>query len=63
MKHDDNITAGHKALFLSYVWNISIAIKLFKIKKLKIYLNSQNHRCYFKSISVFYFKRPSNKTT
>jgi len=28
-----------------------------------MYSNSQNHRYYFKSISVFYFKRPSNKTT
>lgn len=63
MKHEDNITAGHKASFLGYVWNISIAIKLLKIKKLKMYSNSQNHRYYFKSISVFYFKRPSNKTT
>lgn len=63
MKHEDNTTAGHKASFLGYVWNISIASKLLKIKKFKMYSNSQNHRCYFKSISVFYFKRPSNKTT
>jgi len=25
MRHEDNITTGHTASFLSYIWNISTA--------------------------------------